>query len=208
MAPDLHAVSERLAAQPAAEKVIRNQLISQGYSIREATARAARITKGGRAGQITEGPPAGRSEAITEAVAAAVLTAAATRKAAKKAARRATAEAAAARVLQERRQLAAQFTEDAAGKSLRESTADDLAAIAATGMSGRGQSSPAGRPVAELTVNPQALDLQEIGIAAAAGMTGSSPFWEAQPGASRAAGQSPFWRGLQASGASKGTADA
>lgn len=195
MAPDLHAVSERLAAQPATEKVIRNQLISQGYGIREATARAARITKGGRAGQITEGPPAASSKAIAEAIAAAVLTATAARKEAKKAARRATAEAAAARILQERQQLAAQFSEAEIGTSLRETSNADLAVITTTALSGTGQPSAAPRPVMVVTVRPERLSLEDLGVAAAAGSDGSSPFWRGQT-----AGSSPFWRGMQDGG--------
>lgn len=197
MAPDLHAVTARLAAQPAAEKVIRNQLISQGCSIREATARAARITEGGRAGQITEGPPAASLKAIAEAAAAAVLTATAARKAARRAADRAVVEAAVAGALRERQQLAAQFSETAIGTALREASSDDLAAITATALAGAGRSGPAARLVTpdEVTADPRTLSLEELDhavLAATGRSAGSSPFWGGSP-----AGGSPFWRGMQ-----------
>jgi len=201
---DIGAVFGRLAAQPTEEKEIRNRLISEGYGLREATARAARITRGGRAGQITEGPPAARQKAIAEAVAQAVLSATAARKAAKKAARRAAAEAAATRMLQERAQLAARFSETAIGASLREASSDDLAVIASAALSGTGQPGQAPRPVAEVTVDPRTLSLEELGLAAAAGTAGDSPFMLG----SNTTGNTPFMRGLQVSGASKGTADA
>jgi len=96
-------------------------------------------------------------------------------------------------VIQERQRLAAQFTETAIGQSLRESSSDDLAAITATALSGTGQPGPAARPVAEMTVNPGTLSLEELMLAAAAGTAGNSPFWGGGP----AAGKSPFWRDLQ-----------
>lgn len=208
MTTDAGTITERLAAQDPAEKQIRNRLIQRGYGIREATVRAARMTRGARTRQITEGPSAPSQKAIAEAVAQAVASATAARKAAKKARRCATTEAAAARVIQERQRLAAQFSEAAVGKSLRESSGDDLAAIAAAALSGTGQPGPAARPVAEVTVDARALSLEDLGLAATAGTAGNSPFWQAHPGGSPAAGQSPFWQGLQVSGASKGTASA
>ena len=203
MTTDVGAITERLAAQDPAEKEIRNRLISEGCGLREATARAAQMT-----GRVTRPRPASSQQAIAEAVAQAVASATAARKTAKKAAKRATAEAAAARVIQERQRLAAQFTETAVGEQLREASGGDLAAIAATALSGTGQPGPATRPVAEVTVDPRTLDLEDLGLAATAGTAGNSPFWQAMPGGSPAAGQSPFWRGLQAGGASKGTAGA
>ena len=194
MTADIEAVTKRLAAQPAAEKVIRNQLISEGCSIREATARAAQATR-----RPARPPRPGGQQALTEAVAAAVRTATAARKTAKKATRRATrratAEATAARVLQERQQMAAQFSEDAIRKSLRESTAGDLAAIATIGLSGTGQPAPAARAHAEIAVDPRSLSLEDLGLAATAGAAGSSPFWAGQTG-----GSSPFWAGQHSGG--------
>lgn len=198
MTADIGAVFDRLAAQPAEEEEIRNRLISEGYGLREATARAARMT-----GRVTSSRPAASQRAIAEAVANAVASATAARKAAKKAAKRATAEAAAERVIQERQRLAAQFTETAVGRSLRESSREDLAAIAATALSGTGQPAPAARPAAEVTVDPRALSLEDLGLAATAGTAGASPFWGGSP-----AGASPFWRGLQVGGANRGSVDA
>lgn len=194
MAPDYHAVAGRLAAQPTAEKVIRNQLISEGYTIQEATARAAGATR-----RPARTPRTASRKALDEAVTTAVLTATAARKAAKKATRRATrratAEAAAARVLHERQQMAAQFSEDAIRKSLRESTAGDLAAIATIGLSSTGQPAPAARTHAEIAVDPRTLSLEDLGLAATAGSAGSSPFWAGQT-----RGSSPFWAGQHSGG--------
>lgn len=204
MASDLDAVMKRLAAQPAAVKVIRNRLVSEGYSIREATARATRITEAGRAGQITEGPPLARSKAITEAVAVALAQQKAARKAheaaERKARDRAVVEAAVTGALRDRLLQAAQFSEDAIGKSLREASSDDLAAITATALAGPGQPRPAPGPAVEVTADPRVMSLEELGVAAtAAAVTassaGNSPFWSGQT-----AGDSPFWRGMQGGG--------
>ena len=186
---DIDAVIERLAAQDPAEKKIRNGLIERGYSIREATARAARMTS-----RVTRPRPAASQQAIALAVAEAVASATAARKAAKKATKRATAEAAPTRMSQERQRVAARFTETAISASLLEAGNSDLAAIAATALSGTGQPSPADRPMAEMTIDPQKLDLGDLGLAAAIGTAGNSPFWTGQT-----AGDSPFWRGLQGS---------
>lgn len=203
MTADIGTVIERLAAQPASQKRIRNQLISEGYGIREATARAARITEGVRTRQITEGPSAPSLKAIAEAAAAAVLTATAERKAARRAADRAAVEAAVAEALRERQHLAAQFSEAALGQSLREASSDDLAVITATALAGRGQPRPAPGPAAEVTADLRAMSLDELNravLASTASSAGASPFWGGSP-----AGGSPFWRGLQVGG---GSADA
>ncbi len=193
------------------ERRDRQLFIDAALERNPAAGRAAAIREGegtwrewrGGFGGAREARPAVNQAALTEAVATAVRTVTAARKAAKRAARRATAEAAASRVLQERRQLEARFTETAIGRSLREAAADDLAAIAAIGMSGAGQAGPAARPVVEMAVRPEALSLEELGVAATVGSAGGSAFWTGQT-----AGRSPFWRGLQNSGASKGSADA
>jgi hypothetical protein len=192
------------------QRALRGQLIAELYRrdpgggyLAAIEAGARQFREGQGAGRVAGPRPAASQKAIAETVAQAVRTASDARKAAKRMAKRATAEAAAARVLQERRQLAARFTETAIGRSLRESSGGDLAAIAATALSGTGQPGPAARPVAEMTVNPQALDLEDLGLAATAGTAGNSPFWGGSP-----VGASPFWRGLQVGGASKGTADA
>lgn len=184
MTTDVGAITERLAAQDPAEKEIRNRLISEGCGLREATARAARMT-----GRVTSSRSATSQKAIAEAAAQAVASATAARRAAKKAAKRATAEAAAKRVIQERQRLAAQFTETAIGEQLREASGGDLAAIASAALSGTGQPGPAARPVAEVATPPSAMDLEELGLAAVLGSAGSSPFW-----GGATAGQSPFWR--------------
>jgi len=192
------------------QRALRGQLIEQCYHRHPGRGYLAAVQEGARQfreGRVTgrvAGPlPAAGQKAIAEAVAQAVATASAGRKAAKKAAKRATAEAAVARVLQERQRLAAQFSETAIGQSLREASGGDLAAIAATALSGTGQPRPAGRPVTEVTVNPRTLDLEDLGLAATAGMPGGSLFWGGSP-----PGGSPFWRDLQPSGASRGTAGA
>jgi len=193
------------------QTVLRAAMIAECYRRNPGAGHLAAIQEGVRQfresqapGRVTSRRPAASQKAIAEAVARAVTSASAARKAAKKATRRATAEAAAARVLRERQQLAAQFTETAVGRSLRESSNDDLAAIAATALSGTGQPRPAGRPVAEMTVDPRTLSLEDLGPAAAAGMAGNSSFWGGSPAASK----SPFWRDPQVSGASKGTVGA
>ncbi len=112
-----------------------------------------------RSAQITEGPRAASQKAIAEAIAGAVLSARTARKAAKKAARRAATEAAAARILQERQLLAAQFGEAAVGKSLREASNDDLARLAAAALASTSQQGAAARPVAA-AVQPRALSLE------------------------------------------------
>jgi len=165
---------------------------------------AQRFREGTRPGRGAGRAPAIAPAVLAEAVAVALARQKAARKARKATAARAATEAAAARILRERKQLAAQFSEAAIGKSLRESTADDLAAIAATALSGTGQPASAGRPVIEMTVDPGSLDLGELGLAASVGMAGDSPFMCG----SNSTGNTPFMRGLQPGGASKGTADA
>lgn len=197
------------------QRTHRSAVIEQCYHRNPGRGYLAAIQEGARqfreyqaTGRIAGSRPAPGQKAAAEAIAQAVRTATAARKSAKKTARRAAAEAAAARVLQERQQLAAQFTETAIGNSLREASGDDLAAITATALSGTGQPAHAGRPVAEMTVDPGALSLEDMGVAALAGSAGNSPFWEARPGESLTPGKSPFWHGLQVGGASRGTAGA
>jgi hypothetical protein len=145
-------------------------------------------------------PPAVLAEAVAVAVVRQKSARKARKAAAEKARERATAEAAAARMLQERRQLAAQFSEAAIGKSLQEASNADLAVITTTALSGTGQPSAAPRPVMVMTVRPETLSLEDLGVAATAGSAGSSPFWAGQT-----SGESAFWRGQHVGG---GTASA
>jgi hypothetical protein len=199
------------------QMLARNALIAECYernpgrgylaAVREG---ARRYREGGRPGQDAGNTAAIAPAVIAEAVVAALARQDVTRKARR--ARREARERAAAdralvkRMVAERLTLAQVFSETAVGPALREASNADLAVITTTALSGAGQGAPAPRPVAQLTVNPQALDLQEMGIAAVAGMSGSSPFWGGDGGPAR--GRSPFWRGPQGTGASKGTADA
>lgn len=190
------------------QRALRGQLIAECYrrdpggGYLAAIAAGARQFREGRVtGRVAGSRPAASQKAIAEAVAQAVAGASAARKTATKAAKRATAEAAAARALREHRQMATQFTETAITSSLREASSGDLAAITAVALSGTGQPRPAARPVAEVTVDPRTLDLEDLGLAAVLGTAGHSPFWGGSP-----AGGSPFWRGMQADG--EGTAGA
>lgn len=177
---------ERLAAQDPAEKRLRNALIERGHGIREATAIAARQS-GGRP---QRRPAAGRS-VLAEAVAAEAARQLAARKAARKAtkrtAREAEDQALVQRMVAERLALARQFSEASAGSLLREASSQDLAFTAATVMGTRPVA--AARPVVELAVDPAGLGLGDLGVAAVAGSSGSSPFYMGQ-----SSGDSPFWR--------------
>jgi|SRR5579859_3741213 len=136
-------------------------------------------------------PAPGRQEALAEAAAAAVARATATRKAVKKAAKRTAREAAdralVDRMVAERLQAARLFGEASIGRTLSETSREDLALIAATAMSGG--PAPATRPVVEMAVDPAALPLEDLGVAAVVGSAGASPFWTGQT-----SGQSPFFQ--------------
>ena len=193
------------------QRAVRGALIQESYRRDPARGWLAAIEEGARQFRTGKRPspaaaPAIPPKVIAEAVAVALAAQKTVRKARKsagKAAARAATEAATARMLQERQQLAAQFSETALGASLREASNADLAVITTTALSGTGQPDPPGRSVVVMTVRPEALSLEDLGIAAAAGSAGTSPFWAGQTG-----GESPFWRSMQAGGASKGTAGA
>ena len=90
-------------------------------------------------------------------------------------------EAAVTRILRERQQRAAQFSETAVGEQLREASSADLAAIASAALaSTTSQARPAPRPVTEVAVDPRSLSIEEMGLAALAGSAGNSPIWTYQ----------------------------
>jgi hypothetical protein len=194
------------------QRAQRTALIDEVYRLNPAAGYLAAVQEGAQ--RFRQGGRAGRPAApvippgvLAEAIATALVRQKAARKARKAAAEktreRATAEAAAAQVLQERQQLAAQFSETAIAKSLQEASNADLAFITTTALSGTGQPSAEPRPVMVMTVRPETLSLEDLGVAATAGSAGKSAFWAGQT-----SGDSPFWRGLQGTGAGNGTADA
>jgi hypothetical protein len=191
------------------QRALRGALIAEAYQRNPGRGYLAAIQGGAQ--QFRQGGRPDRPAApvippavLAEAVAVALVRQKSARKARKaateKTRERAATEAAAARMLQERRQLAAQFSEAAIGKSLQEASNADLAAITTTALSGAGQPGPPGRVVADIAVDPRSLSLEDLGVAATAGSAGGSAFWAGQT-----AGDSPFWRGQHGSG---GTASA
>lgn len=180
----------RLAEMPLEQKAIRNRLVEQGVGVREATRRAIQATR----------PPRAVSQAqLAEAVAAAVARREDARRARKAAKKRAAKEAAVraqvARAAAGQLRAAQLFSEASITATLQEASRDDLAFTAVAAMGGR-QPGP-GRPVIEVDVQPGALNLEDLPVAATAGMAGSSPFWAA-PGAARK--PSPFWAAWQTAG--------